>query len=130
MAKRVEFERLRTMEDVHRERLRVRKDIQHYEHLLEKDAKNVGELLSPDYWLSILSAKIAGIIEEKTSRIASRLRGFASGMGIVDKILGGFGKRFFGAGSSRRRPVYVEEDIYYDPEMDELDIFIDENRSC
>jgi len=130
MGKRVDFERLKTIDDVHKERLRVRYDIQHCEHLLKNDMERVGEVFTPDYWMAIISRKAAEVVQEVSEKVASKIRGFASGWGIVDSLLSRFGI-FGGSSCNRRNPEYYaeEEDYYYIPDDDEEEYF-NGNRTC
>ena len=94
MGKRIDFEQLKTMKDVRRERTRVRRDIAHQTDLLQRDMNRFGELFTMDYWMEILSQKAAELVQEVTGKIASRIRGIASGWGLLDGLLSGLTSRF------------------------------------
>ena len=128
MGKRVDFERLRTMEDVLRERMRIRYDIKQREHMLKNDMERVGEVFTPDYWMAILSRKAAEMVEQVTANVAGKIRGIASGWGLLDSLLAKLGSRF-GKPARQGTEYFVEEDFYYDPD-DEEDIFIGDERTC
>ena len=128
MGKRVDFERLRTMEDVLRERMRIRYDIKQREHVLKNDMERVGEVFTPDYWMAILSQKTAELVEQLTANVASRIRGIASGWGILDSLLSRLGNRF-GKPEQQAKEYFVEEDFYYIPDDDDEDFFENE-RTC
>lgn len=128
MAKRVDFERLRTMDDVHREQLRVRYDIKHCEHTLRRDTERVSELFTANYWLSILSVKASELVSEVTGRIAGRIRGIASGFGFVESLLAGLGRRNKPSRQPECECDYEEDDFYYIPDDGENDP--DEQYNC
>ena len=114
MGKRIEYERLQTIEDVRKERIRVKRDIRLNNRLLEEDADRVGELFSVEYWGNIVSVKLAAVVERVTSGFASRIRGFSSGFNLLSNLASNLFGRF------SRQPRYAPRRSvpYYSPRPD------------
>ncbi|MCD8185393.1 MAG: hypothetical protein LUD68_02745 [Rikenellaceae bacterium] len=119
MAKRVDFERLRTMEDVLRERIKIRYEIKQSQHALKKNYERVFELFTTDYWTTLLKAKTAALVEDVTARVATQIRKFTSGMDLFGELAGGLFNRF-------RGPEVQEEEILVQDNQGNLYYELDE----
>lgn len=111
MSHRITSDRLRTIEDVRRERWRVEEELERQRCLLRYDRELIEEVLSPDYWAEILSAKAAGVVEGITGRLAARLRGGALGAGVLSRIVNRLTRRLFNRPSEGEYYYIIEEEF-------------------
>ena len=110
---RITSDRLRTIEDVYREQWLVGEQIERQRCLLSYDREQIEEVLSPDYWVDILSMKAAGVIESTAAHIASRVRGTALGAGWISGWVDRLTRRLFRRRSPEQEYIYIiEEDDY------------------
>lgn len=107
MAKRVNFHKLNTLADVQNERLRVKRALARRKEWLEEDYDRISEVLTVNYWTSLLSDKLSGIASGWLS----------SGFGLVGSLLG---RVSHPADGGRRHRRYREE------EEEELILIVEE----
>ena len=119
MAKRVEYDRLRTIGDVRRERRRVQKAIERTDEFLEDAAEQLGKFLSVDYWSGVLAEKAAELIERATSNVASRLRGISSLFNLFGSLFRRFGSDRPGGSRQYSRDGYPPREEEYIGEFDD-----------
>ncbi len=98
MKKRVDFHKIATLADVQKERRRVDRALARRREWLEEDVDRISEVLSVDYWASILSDRISGM--------ASGWLG--TGYGLIGSLLSRVGQS--GCRGRRRRRCDEEEE--------------------
>ena len=104
MSRRVEYERLRTIEDVRRERLRVKMEIERTKHRLERDYDRINELFTVDFWRDLVMSKVSIVTSQ-----------FKSGwFSFVYNLLTGFLNR-----TSAKPRGCARNERYYDAEDEE-----------
>ncbi len=116
---RITSDRLRTIKDVKREQRLMDERLGRQRCLLCYDREQIAEVLEPQYWINILSAKASGIVEGFTGRLASRLRGSALGTGWLSGAIG----RLSGWLFRRRQPAaeyFVVEEDFDGPDCDDF----------
>ena len=118
---RITSSRLRTIEDIKREQRLVNERIERQRCLLSYDREQIEEVLSPDYWMAVLSAKAAGIVENFTGRLASGVRGSALGTGLLSNLIGRLIRGIFRRKQPDREYLFVLEDDFDEPDYNGSD---------